>query len=294
MKKLSCDIVLDDKNKELNAKGTPEFPVAIYNDDLTAQSVPYHWHDELEIIVVTEGEMELVVELKKFVLKAGEGIFINSGRLHSCTNFDETDCKIKSFVFHSRFIYGDLGSVLYEKYFHLLLEENSPSTCMLDLKECELLINGYEIFSKEEFAYEFLVREKLTQILLHVIKHTKDNQAPTDKNKIKQLSRCKKMLYYIHQNFSQEISLTQIAKSAGVKESEALRCFKTILKTSTIKYLKEYRLGCSAVLLKVTGEPVINIGISCGFSEMSYYAKSFKEIYKLTPTQYRDKYKDCV
>ncbi len=288
MEKTTCsNIILDNTMKELNVKGTPELPIGVYNDDLKADPVPYHWHDEIELIVVTSGKMDITVELEKYVLSSGEGIFINSGRLHSCINFEDTDCTLKSFVFNSKFLYGDLNSVLYENYFYSLLKETSINTCLLSVKACSLVLDAYDAFSNQDFAYEFFVRENLTKTLIPIIKNTENMQNPIDLKTTKQLSRCKTMMSFIHQNFDKTITLLDIAKSANVKESEALRSFKSILSTSPVKYLKKYRLQQSAFLLKTTSEPIINIGLSCGFAEISYFTKSFREMYDIPPTKYR-------
>ncbi len=288
MKKPTCsNIVLDNTMKELNVKGTPGLPIGIYNDDLKADPVPYHWHDEIELIVVTSGKMDITVELEKYVMSAGEGIFINSGRLHSCTNFEGSDCTLKSFVFHSKFLYGDLNSVLFENYFYSLLKETSINICFLSAEACSLVLAAYDAFISQDFAYEFLVRENLTKTLIPIIKNTENIQNPIDFKTAKQLNRCKTMMSFIHQNYDKAITLLDIAESAAVKESEALRSFKSVLSTSPVKYLKKYRLQQSAFLLKTTNEPIINIGLSCGFAEMSYFTKSFREMYDIPPTEYR-------
>ncbi len=287
MQEKHCNLVLDHTNQELNNQGTLEFPVAIYYDNLELESVPYHWHNELEVIVVITGEMEIVVELETFVLKPGEGIFINSGRLHSCTNYNNTACTLRSFVFHSKFIYGEINSVFYTNYFHSLLQETAISTCMLTSAACTSLLDAYDIFLAQEFSYEFLVRGHLSSIILSIIKDMENVNTTIDTKKMKQLNRCKQMMSYIHENFGEELTLLDIAQSADIKESECLRCFKSILNTSPIKYLKNYRLEQSAFLLKTTTKPIIEIGLSCGFVEMSYYSKSFREIYGMSPTKYR-------
>ncbi len=287
MKKTTCNALTDINNKELNDKGTHEFPVAIFNNHLKESAVPYHWHDEMELIVVTTGEMELVVELEKYIIKCGEGVFINSGRLHSCTNYNNSNCTLKSFVFHSKFLYGDLSSILYEKYFYFLHKETSISTCVLSADTCLILLSAYNTFMQQAFAYEFLVRDNLTQILLTIVKNTENTENVTDLKTIKQLNRCKSMMKFIHDNYGEAITLLDIAKSANVKESEALRCFKNVLNTSPIKYLKMYRIEKSAFLLKTTTNPIIDIGFTCGFTEMSYFAKSFKEVHGISPKEYR-------
>ncbi len=291
MREISCNIILDENNKEINLNGTKALPVSIYNDDLKKEPVPYHWHDEIEFIVVISGEMEIECELERFILKQGQGAFINSGRLHSCKNYNNRNCIIKSFVLHPRFIYGDITSVLFEDYLYKLLSETSVSYFLMPNEMCEVILFAFELFINKEFAYEFFVREHLTKVLLNIIKYSDGNENQVDLKTLKQLNRCKKMMSYIHQNFKNEITLSQIADSAGVKESEALRCFKNTLKTSPIKYLKRYRLKQSALLLKTTTSSIIDIGLTCGFFEMSYFSKSFKEEYGITPTKYRNNFK---
>ncbi len=290
MDKISCGIVLDETQKEMGLKGTQELPVSIFNDNLILEPVPYHWHDEIELIVVIEGQMELVVELEKHVILQGEGVFINSGRLHSCAAVEQNECVIKSFVFHSRFIYGDIQSNMYENYFREFLSEGSTSTCHLSKSGCSLVLNAYDEFLRKEFAYEFLVRQKLTDTLVDIIKNTEKQELKIDSKLRRQFDRCKLMMTFIQQHYQSEISLLDIAQSAQIKESEALRCFKSALKTSPIKYLKNYRLEQAALRLKNTNHAIIHIGLDCGFYEMSYFAKSFKEHYGCTPSAYRKNY----
>ncbi len=287
MKKQECEIILDKSKRETNIKGTKAFPVATYNDDLTIISVPYHWHEELELIVVIEGEMKLIVEMQEYTLQKGEGIFVNSGRLHSCECYNNTHCTIKSFVFHSKFIYGEHESVLYQAYFHSLLQETSQHTHILSKDLCKELIQAYEIFNSNDFGYEYTIREKLTHIILQVIKSVGNQPSTQDIKQLKALRRCKSMMSFIHDNFQKDITLIEIASSAKIKESEALRCFKMVLNTSPIKYLKKYRIEKAAILLKTTTMPIIDVGFECGFSEMSYFSKSFKELFGITPTEYR-------
>ncbi len=287
MKELECEIILDNTKRETNIQGSKELPVAIYNDYLKLNPVPYHWHEELELIVVIKGELKLIIELQHYILKEGDGMFINTGRLHSCEAFNNTDCIIKSFVFHASFIYGEQKSILYQGYFHALLQEASQNTLLLQGNNCILLLEAYNEFVKKDFAYEFAVREKLSSVLLSIIQSSENKPVSNDAKQLRALKRCKKMMSFIHENYKNDITLLDIASYAHVKESEALRCFKTVLNSSPIKYLKKHRIEQAAILLKVSSLAIIDIGFGCGFSEMSYFSKSFKEVYGLTPSEYR-------
>ncbi len=288
MQSLSCSIKMDGSNRELNLKGTQEFPLAIYNDNLSKEKVPHHWHEEIELIVVVKGKAKITVEHETVVVKEKEGIFINSGRLHSCEDYEKENCCIKSFVLHPRFVYGEQNSVLYQNYFHTFLQQTSANKQALCEKESANVLLAYNTFTKESFAFEFKVREILTDVLLSVINKSKGTAINANSKSLKQLSRCKKMMLFIHDNYAREVTLEEIAKSAQIKQSEALRCFKAVINTSPIKYLKNYRLKQAALMLKTTTASVIDIAFSCGFSEISYFSKSFKEVYNCTPTQYRN------
>ena len=45
-----CRTTMDDSARELMEHGTAAFPIACYHDDLQAEPVPWHWHEELEEI----------------------------------------------------------------------------------------------------------------------------------------------------------------------------------------------------------------------------------------------------
>lgn len=89
----------DETGKELLTYGTPDFPIAFFDDDLTTVRVPWHWHDELEIVVILSGEVSIFIAGCELHLKAGEGYFANSGILHSselCSDTGWQHCMVFS------------------------------------------------------------------------------------------------------------------------------------------------------------------------------------------------------
>ena len=51
----ACNTETDSAGRELTAHGTAAFPIACYHDDLEAAPVPWHWHEELELLLASEG-----------------------------------------------------------------------------------------------------------------------------------------------------------------------------------------------------------------------------------------------
>ena len=79
-----------------------------------------------------------------------------------------------------------------------------------------------------------------------------------------------------------------IAKVGEVSISTALNLFRNVLNTSPVNYLICYRLRKAALLLTNTEKKVSAISIETGFSNTDYFCKTFKRMYSLTPTEYRN------
>ena len=95
------------------------------------------------------------------------------------------------------------------------------------------------------------------------------------------------MLQYIQDNLSGELTAGEIARSASLSESECLRCFRSMLGTTPIQYVRQLRVHRAAELLTSTDWKIADVGALCGFQEMSYFAKTFRAIKGCTPSRYR-------
>lgn len=62
---------------ETGYHGTPEFPAAVYLDDVSHEYVNWHWHEEFEIGFVTEGSVVLGCGNRKYQMECGD-IFLST------------------------------------------------------------------------------------------------------------------------------------------------------------------------------------------------------------------------
>lgn len=69
----------DPQGRELVKHGPPLFPAAGYHDSISEAAVPWHWHEELEALVVEAGTARVSVNGTDHIVKRGEGFFINAG-----------------------------------------------------------------------------------------------------------------------------------------------------------------------------------------------------------------------
>lgn len=107
------DIVADAEGRELVQHGSALFPIACYAEDLASYSVAWHWHEEFEYILTIQGPLHVDVNKTRLTLQTGQGIFLNSGALHSVEQAEGT-ALLHSGVFQPRLV-GGMDTIFWQK-----------------------------------------------------------------------------------------------------------------------------------------------------------------------------------
>ncbi|MFW5808133.1 MAG: helix-turn-helix domain-containing protein [Spirochaetota bacterium] len=94
----------------------------------------------------------------------------------------------------------------------------------------------------------------------------------------------------IHQKFTGELSIQDIADSVHLSASHFSRIFKKVTGMSVPDYLKKVRLEKARRLLSRTSLSITEIAFSCGFNSSSYFTTSFTGHFGTNPSQYRDSF----
>ena len=292
----TCSLLIADNRQELEIHGTPLFPCARYYSDLTqfiSQQIPWHWHEEIELILVHQGSISVHLNDTSFILNKGEGIFINSNVLHSIFINSHNGCSIHSFVFHTNLISGSIESIYEQRYIKPLTSCKTLLGIPFKLAipwQAQVLQHMNEAFiayDSNDFAFEWLVREKLSHIWFLILQHHQTSLVSSSTNESQDTIRIKKMLDFIHNHFAEALNITQIAQSANLSERECLRCFQKTINSTPIQYLLKYRISVAARLLTTSDLPITIICNDTGFDSPSYFSKIFKRYMNCSPTTYR-------
>lgn len=288
-----CNTCTDPTGRELVNHGTVPFPIACYYDDLTKAEVPWHWHEELEAAVITEGSAIVCAGQRKLTVHAGEGFVINTGVLHGAWIADTPSCRFHSLVFHPRLVGGSLDSIFYQRYVTPLLENPQAEWVLLrpetpwQADALQSIEQAWQSTVNEGPGYEFQVRTALSSLIFTLWSHFPGTLPQPSHKSIRDGERIKVMLSYIHAHYGEELSIRSISASASVSESECLRCFRATIGTTPIQYLKQYRVQQAALQLTQTADKIAEIAARCGFQDMSYFTRTFRELKGVTPTEYR-------
>lgn len=102
--------------------------------------------------------------------------------------------------------------------------------------------------------------------------------------------RIEKVMEYISQNFTKNITLSDAAKLASMTEISFSRFFKTRTGRTFIDTVNDTRLGQASRLLIDTTQNITEISYKCGFNNISNFNRIFKKKKGCTPKEFRETY----
>ncbi|MDO4865433.1 MAG: helix-turn-helix domain-containing protein [Clostridia bacterium] len=99
---------------------------------------------------------------------------------------------------------------------------------------------------------------------------------------------------YIDQNFTRDISLSDVSAFTGFSKYYFSRIFKQQLGTSFSEYLRQKRLSMAEDQLIHSRTPIQEIAVNAGFGSIATFNRVFREARNCSPSKYREIYGDYI
>ena len=291
-------IIRNENLMEERVFGDYSFPLEIFYNILSVFEhgfVDPHWHSELELTIVQNGEMEYQVNDKIYELKAGSGVFVNSKSLHTARPYPDRDCVFYSIVFNPILISSHENSKL-NHYIDELTDSNDfPSFLIcpeVDWQNSllEILEKISQIYQKHEIGYDLTIKGKLCEFWSIFYNGTFPFLQNRKLFEAKNIQQMKRMLAFIQDNYTEKLTLEDIAESANVSKSECCRLFKKVMKQSPVGYLIDYRIQKSIPLILSKKFTITQISEKVGFGNSCYFSEMFRRVIHCSPSDYQKKH----
>ena len=273
--------------REDKKHGTFDFPMEFYHVGPThpRYEMSYHWHIEYEIIRILKGGFLMTISEEEFLATEGDIIFVKGGLLHGGI---PKNCLYECIVFNldSLMTSSLAGERLLKKIrSDSILIRNHFSSCDPELAhitdrmfgQMKLRAEGHELFVIGAF-YEFF-----GYILEHGCYAATEEVSTKEGRRIEHL---KKALEVIENSYPDCIALDDLAKAAGMNSKYFCRYFREMTHRTPIDYLNYYRIEQACFKLATSNSSVADIGMSCGFNDVSYFIKTFRKYKGMTPKKY--------
>lgn len=272
-----------------------DFPYITYpcSIPLDFSKVPLHWHDEMELVYIKKGRGIVSVDFTVYHVSAGDILVIVPGQLHTIEQEENLSMEYENIIFQLPMLVSRQGDIGAEEFFTPMIKHQLfPPTylhpgcdCYEEAAAC--LDRADELCDKRPKAYQLGVKGQLFLLFSILFSHTSGDNIPARHDK--SLEKTKLILKYIETHYMERISVKEMAEACGFSQSHFMKFFKAAVGEPFTSYLNSYRLTMASRLLLSSSSGILEIAQETGFENLSYFNRSFKKTFGMTPREFRQK-----
>ena len=235
-----------------------------------------NWHENVEILCVTDGEGAASSNGKIIPLTKGDTVIFNKNHLHATATSKTLSYRYlivdRSFCNENDF---DTNKI----QFVSKIKDERIAILMDELHDLYLL--------PESAPYRALaIRSKILSLMLLLCQNYSCISAEPDRTE-SAVGHIKRAIEIINDTFTRDISLDDVADKIGVSKYYLSHEFNKYVGYSFVSYVNCIRCNKAKELLLETSLPITEISALCGFRTTSYFAKIFKRLVGILPRSYR-------
>lgn len=283
---MEVDFVKSLRYYEAKQRGSLDFPVDYHclDADHPRYQMPYHWHEEYEILHVIEGEFDLTLEEEGITLHPGDVAFVAAEQLHGGV---PRQCIYECIVFDMR----------------LLLKCNDRCKQQInDIRQGRISLQAYYPADDRIIrhtippmfralhdrcpGYELITLGCLFQFLGEVFKHGAYRETIPEQNDGRRVLQLKQVFELIETSYGSPLTLHDMAASVHMTPKYFCRFFKVTTHRTPVDYLNYYRIEAACNEIAATDRNLTEIALDVGFSNLNYFIRQFRKYKGITPGQY--------
>ncbi|UUZ93736.1 AraC family transcriptional regulator [Paenibacillus sp. P25] len=282
---------------EERVHGDAEFPLGVYQvaERYGGEMIfNYHWHHEMELLYMKDGEAEIQIGSDRVRLFAGEAAMIPSGELHAAFPSEGRPFCMYAAVFDPVLLSSSTGDAVQRRYIGPLQERRLvPPLHFRGTEPWENRLIGHlrdliERYMNRTPAYELRIKADLYLIFSELFEGgtmvSAEPYEPSDHGKI---DRVKRVLRHIHDHYDTEIRVPELAALLNMSEGHFCRFFKSVVRKTPVEYINSVRVDQAVKRLERSDRKIIDIALEVGFDSPSYFIKTFKRLKHCTPSEFR-------
>lgn len=241
-------------------------------------SFPPHLHPQLELLWVESGEITVTVQDRTECLSAGSLAVVFPNQIHGYT-VSENNGQIAMLIIGLEYVGNYLDTLLrfYPMNPFLTAEQVHPN---VGYAIRELITEWYGQKPEGSVSRAFtqlILARLLPQLELQQNKRS-DNQDITWQ-----------IVNFVNEHYREPLSLDMLAHGIGISRYRLSHVFSEKIGQSFPNYLASIRLSYARTMLLETEHSVTEIGEEAGFESQRTFYRMFRQIYGMSPLEYRKK-----
>ena len=248
-------------------RGTEHFPLGYYAIDKQHPRyfMPFHWHNETELLYVLKGEFKLYMDNKEYHMYAGDLCYIPSGAMHGGEGID---CAYECIDFDAHRFMQEPPVV--RQYLSILEDKSYQIQNLFTHQQPDVLECAAKIFSaarNQESGWEMQVLSRLYDFFATLVKQGRQVREEPKKNDRTNIIQINTAIEYITYHYKEPIKLEDLARAAALSPQYFCKYFHVVTGKTPIAYLNYYRVERACYLLEQKNSTVTEIALECGFED---------------------------
>lgn len=249
----------------------PLYPSIKYKNSL---DFPSHLHDDIELVYIIKGNGFAYCDAQQYKLKEGSFFIAFPNQIHSYKGFDKDDFLVFSAIIKPSLL------LQYEQDFLECIPKCNLYNYPKNDPDNLLAIINYFMNEFDTCSHDIL-QDYLTIIFGKILKHYSLHKRTVANDSISEI------LTYCNKHYTEQISVSSIAKALNISESYISYIFNKRLFIHFCEYINSLRVSEAKNMLLFSKESITNIASSTGFNTLRTFNRVFYKQMGKTPSQYR-------
>jgi len=257
----------------------------------------WHYHKEVEFLLIQEGELSVQLPEEEFSLRAGDLAVFGSKEPHTTRpSDDKTLCYIVFQLDLKKHL--DQSTVSNMRYFSEVLRPLSKLNYIfrehqnVRMDAARLIIDIHEEMQRKETGYELAVSAKIKELLLILLRH--DSKKMLHYHDDPLIERIIPALEYIDRHLAEKISIEDMTRQVNISYYYFVKLFKKALGMSFTDYVNFKRIKRAEQLLLTEDLSIMEIADRVGIANLGHFYEMFKRFNHCSPKQFKYKLKDSI
>ena len=257
---------------------------------------PGEAHDFWELVYVDKGNMKIEAGDRELILNQGDVYFHKPMQWHSVKADGVTapNLAVISFDCHD-----EAMSYFSDKLFHLDPKLRTVLSNVISETENAFTTSIEKYYGERTLTVnpeasgcsEQLVKVYLTELLLLLLRE----ESKDEKVRVKiDETTFDRVLHYLEQNIGENVSLSDVANYMHISPSTIKKLFRENTGESFVKYFTAMKMKEAKRLFREYSENVAEVAQKLGYNDSAYFARAFRRVTHLSPTEYKKSVKKGI
>ncbi|MDD5859884.1 MAG: AraC family transcriptional regulator [Eubacteriales bacterium] len=244
-----------------------------------------HIHMDFELLAILDGAVTVETAVTQDTMHAGDICVLNPLQSHEF--YTKSPALILSLQVPSSFFMPgcpEIENLEFAKPF--LTANENPALCEDLTRQMKDIASAH---FRQDPWYSLHCTAMLNTLFLTLLEHVDYRILAEKEHRQNQIrgNRIRRILEYIGEHSGERLLLRSIAEQEGLSLYYLSHLFREYMGMSFQEYLSIIRCDQARNLLTATEMPLLDISVSCGFSDPKYFTAQFRRRYGCTPKQYR-------